>query len=402
VGGLKHRRGLATRRLFTGVALTLAIAALGTASATAAAELGAPAALVKPIAPIAAAKRPALLQAFVLAGAPDSLADLEAHASEVGVVYPTFFACEPTGGRIATEGTAAETDAIAAYANAQRIAVLPRFNCQDGPTVHRILTEPRTRARTLAGLVQIAQTPAYAGVNLDLENDGAADRGALTSFVTALARELHAGGKQLTVDIDGVTHEDSARSTGLYDDRALAAAADHVFVIAWGAHWEGSAPGPIAPLAYVAAVARFLASLPHAGRFVLGAPMYGLDWPVAAGASGAPSSPSERASAGGSTPAGGPTSSSRQPPATALQYANVQALLGSTDAKPVLDTSVDELTFVYVRAGVAHRVWYLNARAIADRLRIARAHGLGIGVWRLGGEDQGLWSSATLAEGALG
>jgi spore germination protein len=310
------------------------------------------------------------LQAFVLASAPDSLADLQAHGRSLGVVYPTYFECESPSGRITGEGSAA----ITAYANAQQIAVMPRFNCQNGPTVHRILTEPHARARALAGLVRIASNPAYAGVNLDLENDLAADRSALASFVRALARELHARAKKLTVDVDGVTHEDSALSTGFYDDRALAAAADYVFVIAWGTHWEGSAPGPIAPLSYVSAVARFLASLPHANRFVLGAPMYGLDWPIPAGVD-------------------------RHPHAAALQYTNVQTLVGSIGATPVLDSAVDEMTFSYTRAGVEHRVWYLNARAVADRLRIGRERGLMVGVWRLGGEDQSLWSSAPVIEG---
>ncbi len=344
------------------------------------------------------------LQAFALAGAPDSLTDLEAHAREVGVVYPTLYECAQRTGAIVIEGTGAgapagadagaetatgagastETraeigaqtragaGAITAYARAHDIAALPRFSCQDGATVHTILTEPRARARTLAGLAEIAATPAYAGVNLDLENDAVpADRDALTAFVTALARELHAHGKKLAVDVDGVTHEDPARSTGLYDDRALAAAADYVFVMAWGTHWEGSSPGPIAPLPYVAAVARFLASLPHAGRFVLGAPMYGLDWPVS-------------------------TASSPHSRATALQYTNVLALARSVGATPVLDRAVDELTFAYTRAGVTHRVWYMDAQSIADGLRLAREYGLQAGVWRLGGEDQGVWGSPSI------
>ena len=91
--------------------------------------------------------RPAPLQAFVLASAPDSLADLQAHARAIGVVYPTYFECEPPSGRIAGE----DGGAITAYANAHQIAVMPRFNCQEGQTVHRILTDPRVRARTLGG-----------------------------------------------------------------------------------------------------------------------------------------------------------------------------------------------------------------------------------------------------------
>jgi spore germination protein YaaH len=320
----------------------------------------------------APATSPAPLQAFVLASAPDSLADLEAHARAVGVVYPTYFECEPSSGRIA----GVDSGAITAYANAHQIAVMPRFNCQKGQTVHLILTDPLIRARTLGGLVRIAESRAYAGVNLDLENDGAADREALSSFVAALAGELHAHGKKLTVDVDGVTHENPLLSTGLYDDRALAAAADYVFVIAWGTHWEGSAAGPIAPLSYVEEVAGYLAALPNAGRFVLGTPLYGLDWPAG----------------------GGPGH-----PASALRETSVTALASSVGARPVRDRAVDEMTFDYTtKQGVEHSVWYMDARAVADRLRIARKEGLAVGVWRLGGEDQALWSSAPVLEGEGG
>jgi spore germination protein YaaH len=319
-----------------------------------------------------APQRATPLQAFVLSSAPDSLVDLEAHAQTVGVVYPTYFDCARSSGRIVSE----DTGAISAYARARRIAVMPRFNCQDGPTVHTILTNPRARARTLSGLAQIAESPAYIGLNLDLENDRGTDRPALSSFVTALARLLHARGRRLAVDVVGVTHEDPAIGTGFYDDRALAAAADYVFVMAWGTHWAGSVAGPIAPLPFVARVARYVASLPHADRFVLGAPMYGLDWPIRP----APAHPS---------------------PATALQYASVLALARSTGATLLRDRSVDEMTFTYTRAGVEHRVWYMDARAVADRLRIARAHGLGAGVWRLGEEEQALWSSPAVVERSL-
>jgi spore germination protein YaaH len=308
------------------------------------------------------------LQAFVLAGAPDSLADLRAHSADIAVVYPTYFECEPLTGQISGE----DAGPITAYAHARGIAVMPRFNCQHGAAVHTILTDPRVRAGTLAGLLAIAENPAYAGLNLDLENDGAGDRSALTSFVAALARGLHAHSRRLSVDVIGVTRDEPSRASGFYDDRALAAVADYVFVMAWGTHWAGSSAGPIAPLSYVAAVVRYLTRLPHAARFVLGAPMYGLDWPE-------------------------PSARSRQrEDAVALQYSGVLALAQSTAAAPWRDRAVDEPTFSYTRAGVAHRVWYMDAQAIADRLQIARANGLGVGVWRLGEEDQSLWSSASL------
>ena len=211
------------------------------------------------------------VQAFLLTSSPDSLSDLEAHAGSVGVVYPTWFNCRIPSGRI-TGGT---SSSIASYASTRHIALMPRFNCQDGATVHRLLTDPSLRAATLTRLTSIGTAGLVRGVCLDLENDGAEDREALNLFVSALAARLHARHRRLAVVVDGVERENGRISTGFYDDRALSAVADTVFVLAWGTHWEESAPAPIASLGYVNGVARYVASLPNASRFVLGAPMYG-------------------------------------------------------------------------------------------------------------------------------
>jgi spore germination protein len=324
------------------------------------------------LAPTALARSPARrVQAYLLSSSPDSLRDLRAHSRSIGVVYPTYFDCAVPGGRVTGADVAEDT----AYARAQAIAVMPRFNCQDGATVHAILTEPALRAATLARLTAIARNPSYQGLNLDFENDDAADRGALTSFVAALAKRLHAMHKKLSVVVVGVSEDDPRRSTGFYDDRSLVALADTVFVLAWGAHWEGSAPGPIAPLGAASATAAYLASLPNARRFVLGAPMYGLDWP------------------------GGGASAQH---ATAYEYQGIVALAHAQHAHVRSDPASRELTFEYTdAAGVPHVVWSMDAAAEAALLRIAQAHGLAAGLWRLGEEDQGLWSSAVLTRMTL-
>jgi spore germination protein YaaH len=303
------------------------------------------------------------LQAFVLTGAPDSFADLRDHVESIDAIYPTYYECAVPSGAL----VGAANPEIDAYAGQHHLAELPRYTCQDGAIVHRILTEPALRERTLAQLVALADAPAYAGLNLDLENDGPADRTALSLFVQTLAARLHAEHRTLAVDVVGVSSEPIPRpSAGFYNYRAISASADTVFVMAWGTHWESSGPGPIAPLSYVQGVAKFVASLPDASRFVLGTPMYGLDWPVSSGHSAR---------------------------ASALQYAGVMALARSVSATPARDPSSGEITFAYTRAGVPHRVWYMGAQAIVDCLRIAREHGLAGGVWRLGEEDQTLWSS---------
>jgi spore germination protein YaaH len=260
-----------------------ALAVFGPAPALAVAAPPAWAGRTRSIAPLAAPEGgkahqnppPAPLQAFLLASSPDSFADLQAHVGAIGVVYPTYFECALPGGAL----VGAPDPEVDAYAAAHGLVEEPRFTCQDGAVVHRLLSQPALRAQTLAQLVALVADSSYAGLNLDLENDSARDRGALSSFVRALASRLHALGRRLSVDVVGVTREDPRRATDIYDDRALAAAADTVFVEAWGVHWEGSPPGPLAPLPFVRAVARRLASLPHAHRFVLGVPMYGLEPP---------------------------------------------------------------------------------------------------------------------------
>jgi spore germination protein YaaH len=334
---------------------------------------------------------PTPLQAFLLTSSPDSFTDLQAHVGAIGVVYPTYFECSPGG-----EAVGAADGAVDAYAAAHRLVEMPRFSCQNGQLVHRILTRPALRARVLARLVELASDPSYAGLNLDLENDGAGDRGALSAFAAALAASLHAEGRKLAVDVVGITREAVPRpATGFYDYRALSAVADMVFVMAWGAHWEGSGPGPIAPLSFVRGVARYVAALPHARRFVLGVPMYGLDWALSGegggsrGGRGGGAGGGGEGGRGGGGGAGGGAAPVR---ATALQYASALALAQSAGVAPVRDPASGELTFTYVRGGVSHRVWYMDASAILARVALARRYGLAAGVWRLGEEDQSLWS----------
>jgi len=315
------------------------------------------------------------VQAFLLVSSPDSLVDLRAHAAQVGVVYPTYFECQAPSG--ALEGH--DMPAVDAFARARGIVVMPRFNCQDGSIVHRLLTEPAVRAALLARLTAIARKPAFRGVCLDLENDGPGDRGALSSFVSDLARALHAHHRRLAVAVDGVTREGPGAPFAFYDDRALSAAADTVFVMAWGTHWAGSPPGPITNPSYVAGVVSFLKTLPNHSRFVIGAPMYGLDWAT----SGA---------------VGQPLSSGRPAPiAAAYEFERVRALARSVGAHATRDPASRELTFAYTApGGVAHRVWYMDAGAVLEVLRTARANGFKVGLWRLGTEDQSLWSSSLM------
>jgi spore germination protein len=141
--------------------------------------------------------------------------------------------------------------------------------------------------------------------------------------------------------------------------------------MAWGIHWATSAPGAIADMTWLRRVVRYVDTLPDRDRYVMGSPLYGMDWPRETGAGA---------------------------PARALEWSDVLALAARVGAPPVYEPAAHETRFGYTDAsGVRHEVWASNAAAVLERMRLFRARGYGIGVWRLGREDQALWSDPLLA-----
>ena len=305
------------------------------------------------------------VHAFLLASTDLSFADFQAHYRRIGTVYPTYYDCEPDG---AISGR--DDPLITGWARLRRVAVLPRINCQSQTRLHLILTDPSTRARTLDRLTELASHPGYDGLNLDFESGAASDRAALTRFVEDLASRLHARGKRISVEVSAKTQETTTGRSGFYDYAALGRAADTVFVMDWGLHWATSTPGAIDDLPWATAVADYVATMPNKHRYVLGIGLYGFDWPAG----------------------GGPSN-----PATPLEYADVMDLAARTGATPVVDPVARSPRFSYTDSnGVGHDVWYQDAVSADLRIRVARERGLGVGFWRLGREDQRIWSNPLL------
>jgi spore germination protein YaaH len=303
------------------------------------------------------------VHAFLFVADPSSFADFQAHYRQIGTVYPTFFHCDRTTGRI----LGSDVPQITRFAQERKVAVLARVNCQTAAVLHRILTEPALRQATLDAIVALVAENGYDGVNIDFESAPPSDRAAFTAFITDLATRLHAAGDTLSVDVSAKQRDEPTHPrSGVYDYPALARAADHVFVMAWGIHWQTSPPGPLADWPWFTGVLDYVAAQPTPERYVIGAPLYGFDWPNG----------------------GGP-----QHPGTALQYEDMIALAARVGAIPQRDPSAREQYFAYTDStGLAHTAWFLDAQAVVDRFDAARAQGFERGVWRLGREDQTLWS----------
>jgi spore germination protein YaaH len=309
--------------------------------------------------------------AFLLATTDESFRDLQRHYRQIGTVYPTYFECREGDGDVIGE----EDPLITRWAQVRGIEVLPRFDCQRTATLHSILTDRALRGATIARLVALVRRHGYEGINIDFEQGAATDRSALTTFVSELAARMHSIGKRITVEVSAKYQHTTTGRSGFYDYEALARSADRVFVMNWGWHWATSGPGAPDDMQLSRRVADYVATMSNRARFVLGTHLYGMDWPNGGG-------PAHRA--------------------TALEYADVQELIARHGARPVLDSQADAWTFSYTDgAGIPHEVWYPDAATIARRVELARNRGLGIGFWRLGNEDQRMWSDPQIAPGAV-
>jgi len=307
---------------------------------------------------------------FLLASTGTSFKDLQAHYTEIGTVYPTYFECNNTGAF-----TGADVPLITGWARLRGIKVEARWNCQQTTTLHRLLSSPSARSALESQMVSAAVASNWDGINIDFEAGAAADRPYLTTFITELAAALHAQGKTLSMEVSAKVKDvpNHPRST-FFDYNALSYQADTIFVMCWGIHWRTSTPGAIDDMTWANQVAAYVAGRPNKQKFVLGFGMYGFDWPNGGG------------------PANG---------ATPLEYGDVQALQQQSNAPVQWDPVAVAPHFSYTDAnGAPHDVWFTNAQSIGARIALAHSYGLGIGLWRLGDEDQGIWSDPLLQPGA--
>jgi spore germination protein YaaH len=306
--------------------------------------------------------------AFVLASTDQSFHDFEAHYQQIGTISPSYYDCDA-----AAHMTGGNDLLITGWAQARQVRVLPRFNCQRSAVLDSLLTNPTLRQQWLDGIMAQVNAGGYDGATLDFEAGYATDRDAYSLFVADLAARLHAEGKTLALAVSAKTADvpNHPRST-FFDYNALSAQADTLVVMCWGIHWATSAPGAQDDMSWVRQVVGYIATLPRTNKYVLGMQLYAMDW----------------ANGGGSAN-----------PATSYEYQDAVNLAAQVGATPRYDAASDALTFSYTDAsGAHHDVWYTDATTEANRMTLAKNNGLGgIAFWRLGREDQRLWSNPLLS-----
>lgn len=306
---------------------------------------------------------------------PAALTSALNNAGMIGTASPYWYSI--SGQATVHDEKGAGDPAVIAQLRARGLKVVPMVTEQAGMAQFaRILASPERRAAMVHALVSIASRNGYTGLDIDFESfayDQHHDE-ALANMVArlypVLIRQvcvaLHAIAR--TCDVPVMPRTTSAHvywhqniATWTYDYRALAAAADHIQLMAYDDHSPGGRSGPISPLSWVKQVIAYARSQTPPGRDELGVPAYGYDWY-------------------------GATS------ATAVNASQAAGLAKGMHARIRWSPTQDESTFRYRQHHDTHIVWFEDSRSELERATLARTAGFaGIALWAAGYEQPSLW-----------
>ncbi|WP_406676287.1 glycosyl hydrolase family 18 protein [Neomoorella carbonis] len=291
---------------------------------------------------------------------PSGLASLRSRGRLLSYILPFWFGVTETGSLVDqadTEGL----ETIRQY-KLPVLAIVHNYSSpQYGPLIHRLLTTPTLRQALVNNILSLMYRWGFAGVNIDFEFVPPEDRSSLTSFMRQLSQALRAAGFLTTISVPAEL-EDNPRHpfSGAFSYPELGALSDQVYILAYDEHF--STPGPIASVSFVRRVLDYAVSVIPREKIRLGMAVYGYDW-----AEGAPI------------------------PVT-LSHSQAVELARRVGATIYYDQAAQESTFSYVEDNIPHVVWFEDVRSFSTKLGLVREYNLpGIGVWRLGLEDQRIW-----------
>ena len=356
-------------------------------------------------------------------------ASFDAHMDSLNVISPFWYGIHADGSLVAFNGS--RDIALVQQARNAGVRVIPTITNQfNQERIHAILNDPALAATHRQTIIAEVERYGYDGIALDYENLAAEDKDLFSAWAAALADDLHARGKLLTITVQPKTFDaDGWDGPGAQDYRALAAAGDELRLMTYGWCWSsgcvgGDPPGPIAPIHWMQRVVNYAKTQAPAEKLVLGVHLYGYDWSVEESLTRGrsiirhdengrgPETESGKTCVAPWAPGpyfpgwpqdGNPPSSEgllggamgASAAGVALVWEEANALQQEQGAA-LQWWEADDLGLVqepwFSYAEGARHVTFANADSVEARAQLARDAGLrGVILWRLGGEDPGLW-----------
>ncbi|MBO9591964.1 MAG: glycosyltransferase [Niabella sp.] len=294
--------------------------------------------------------------AFFVDWDPQSLSSLKSNVDKLDMVLPEWFLLDPDADTLRPN---IDNDALQIMRKA-KVSIIPMLsNVQngdfDGKLLHRILSNPQKRNRLLQDIIRTIDKYKLHGINLDFEELKEGTLPYLRQFQEALYKELHSRGLLVTQDI--LPNDDN------YNIAEISGLNDYIFLMAYDQFYDTSIPGPVSEQRWIEKVLDDAAKNVPSQKIVLCMATYGYDWPE------------KRA-------------------AQNLTYAQAISAAKEHNATIAFDNNTYNCHFSYTDySNVKHQVWFNDAASNFNTMRFADDYGVaGVAIWRLGAEDQRLWT----------
>jgi cellulose synthase/poly-beta-1,6-N-acetylglucosamine synthase-like glycosyltransferase/peptidoglycan/xylan/chitin deacetylase (PgdA/CDA1 family)/spore germination protein YaaH len=297
-----------------------------------------------------------LVWAFYVNWDPGSIVSLRLHLAHITHLVPEWLTLANARGDI-NDDTDQTVVAVAHQANLPIFALLTNYRDGWKPAdVRRVLNNAELRRDLIANIRSNLAEHHFAGINIDFESLAPRDREPLVRFMRELAAEMHKDGYVVSED---VPVDDNA-----YDLTRLAEACDYLVPMIYDEHYQSGEPGPVASEKYFEEELDKISKLAPAAKVIAGFGNYGYDWPI-----------------------GGRGSEE-------VTFDDVMAAATESHTAIEWETNSENPMLRYTLGGQRHEVWFLDAVTGLNQIVDVNDWGFrGVGLWRLGAEDPGLWKA---------
>lgn len=294
----------------------------------------------------------------------NSLRSIEQHGQALTQIASFRYTIDANG-QLIEEGN---QDAHVAEARKQgALPLLSVHNNFNASLVGDLMKSDSARANFIRNLLSTIQQQQYVGVNIDLENIPRQYRDQLNQFMRDLRDALHPQGYLVTIAVPA-KQSDAATNSWMdaFDYKSIGETADFIVIMTYDEHWFGGQPGPIAGYKWTEQSLQYALSQISKDKVLLGVAAYGYDWPETPGVNG-----------------------------KAVTAYTLSKLLDQYGGQPVFDPTEKENSYFYTDDnGVKHTIWIEDAASLPYKLELAERYGIrGIGIWRLGLENQEFWDT---------
>lgn len=310
---------------------------------------------------------------YIYFGRSSAYADLVDNTeNSLNQVSPCYF-------ELNTDGTlqlnsSLDTNFITAM-HARGIKVVPFLSNQwDRQTGITALQSGEKLAQQLADAIQQYQLD---GVDIDIENLTQNEKALYVNFTRILRAKLPEG-KSITVAVAANPNGWINGWQGSYDYAGLAQYCDHLVIMAYDEHYQGSAEGPVASAGFAEGSIKYALKYVTPDKLVLGIPFYGRFWKQGSAYGGYGLS-NYRAEEFINTYSGTVMFDKTS------QSPNAIITIKPEDEKPtVLGKPLEAGTY---------SIWYENEQSMKYKLWLVQKYNLkGTATWSLGQEGLGTWS----------